>query len=178
MELNLIYHDPNYKTKIEPFFEEYIVSNYKNYDINFCKDYVEIPKNIKIIDIFETYGYRNLKKITFEGNKKEKKHDMKIWKFFNIKNEYPISNSDGSIDWKIKWPIKSNGSYINVNGRILYFIEKYNSKKDDYDINCYYIDIIEKKVKTITINRNILRKTLEDHYDEESVNEYFTFFNY
>lgn len=36
---------------------------------------------------------------------KEKKHDMNLWKNWNIKNEYPKSNPDGSIDWKIKWPL-------------------------------------------------------------------------
>lgn len=63
-------------------------------------------------------------------------------------------------------------------GKILYFIEKYNKKKDNYDINCYYIDINEKNIKTVIINRSILKRTLEDYYDQESVDEYFTFLEY
>jgi hypothetical protein len=103
---------------------------------------------------------------------------MKLWKVWNFNNEYPKSNIDGTIDWKIKWPLEHNGNYISINGRILYFIEKYNKNKDNYDLNCYYIDIKEKKVKTIIINRDLLRKTLKDYYDDESVNEYFTFLDY
>lgn len=50
--------------------------------------------------------------------------------------------------------MEHNGNYIDVNGKILYFIEKYNNKKNNYDINCYYIDLNEKKVKIVTINRH------------------------
>lgn len=107
----------------------------------------------------------------------EKKHDMKLWTTFNSKNEYPKSNPDGTIDWKIKWPMEHNGNYIDVNGRILYFIEKYNKIKHDYDLNCYYINIKEKKVQITTINRDLLRKTLKDYYDEKSVKEYMSFFD-
>jgi hypothetical protein len=187
LNINISYLDiidigsKKYKTKIETTIDDEINKN-SNYifDYFYKKYYIEYIRKIKIKDPFYNNGYKYLRLITYrkkEIEKINKKHDMKLWKYFNIKNEMPKSNNDGTIDWKIKWPLENNGNYVFVNGKILYFIERYNRIKDDYDINCYYIDINEKKVKSIIINRNLLKKTLEDHYDKESVNEYFTYFN-
>ena len=189
MNLNIINKNFNkYKTTIKPVIDTKIIKKYDyDFDYFYEKDFTKYLKKININDIFCNSGYKYLKLITYKNNNLNinidmdnsiKKHNMKLWDIWNFKNEHPKPNLDGSIDWKIKWPLRHNGNYISINGKILYFIEKYNKKKDNYDIICYYIDINEKNIKTVIINRSILKRTLEDYYDQESVDEYFTFLEY
>lgn len=105
-----------YRTKIETIHEKKKIVNYGHYNLDYFNNSDNsFLKKIIIKDIYNTYGYKDLKMITYELNNKfnknnkmeikEKKHDMNLWKNWNIKNEYPKSNPDGSIDWKIKWPL-------------------------------------------------------------------------